>query len=186
MGEVISAVNNWISSSGWNYLEEATAGVDTETEWSSYANTIGYLDTLAGDDGGMPVYDFGDAGGCPQNGYLASAPCNGAWTQGDVLDVSWADRWALPLPEIYNTAGAQAQEWYWISRLSVASGSGAMWFEAELTQSTACQQVGGCSGTSNSPSTGWTQLYTALQQDGGIADGGTILWSDDIRYLPPP
>jgi hypothetical protein len=190
MGDVVLQLDNWISSTGHNFIEEVTAGVDTETGWFSYANTIGYLNTLSADDGGMPIYDFGSASGCPETYQNANAACTSGWTQGQVLQVSWAAPWGLPLPEIYAGSGANAQEWYWISRLSVTTGHGAMWFEAELTQYTACSQLGTCGsgtgGTDNSPSTGWTQLYNALQQDGGIADGGTILWSDDIRYLPFP
>lgn len=182
MGQAITNIDSWIGASGWENLESASGGMDAETEWSSYSTTVSYLDAVA--RSGVSIYDFGDAGGCPTNGYaLNTANCNGGWGQSQVFDVAWGEAYAWPLGEIYNQTGANAQQWYWLSRLGLAIGQSAMYFFASFTQWEACQQYGGCSGTDNTPSQGWTQLYNALQQNSGTAAGAGLTYADDIRYL---
>jgi hypothetical protein len=184
MGEVVSAIDSWLNGSGWSGLEYAEAGSDTETEWASYSPyTINYLRTVAANDGGSPIYDFGDAGGCNTGGYSSNGSCNGGWTQGQVLDVSWVESWAWPLPEIYNQNSLNAYQWYWISLGSYRAGSGPITFYGSLTQYQACQQVGGCNGTANTPDQGWTQLYNSIYTDPNTRPGDIMTWSDDMRYL---
>jgi len=55
-----------------------------------------------------------------------------------------------------------------------------MTINGSLTQAAACSQVGGCSGTNNSASTGWTQLYNALNSDSRSAQ--SLSWASDLRY----
>lgn len=188
MGEVVSAINSWIESNGWSDFEAAEAGSDTETEYSSYALTLSYLTTVADDEGPAFIYDFGDAGGCPTGGEGFNDGCNNGWTQGEVWEVSWGEPWANTLPEIYNQSGAQAAQWYWISKLAIAEGDGPIYFDGELTQYTACEQEGAseyCSGTDNTPAEGWAQLYDKAYADTATRPGvvDDMIFSDDIRYL---
>jgi hypothetical protein len=184
MGEVVSAVDTWLSGNGYSAIAYAEAGSDTETEWASYSPyTLDYLTKVAANDGHNPIVDFGDAGGCPTTAHSNGGTCNNGWTQGQVLDVSWEPSWALPLPEIYNQQGANGQQWYEIAKLSIADGYGVMFFYGELTQYNACLQRGGCTGTKNTPSAGWTDLYTDLWSDSATRPGAVMQWSDDIRYL---
>ncbi len=205
MAEVIAAVNNWISSLGREGVETANGAMDIEMEYGSYSTTVAYeKDVLAGscNDSGqcsglIPVYDFGEAD-CSQQGYSANSACGVyGWKQWQVLDVSYGETGAFPLPEIYNTTGAQATEWYWISKGGIQTGYGPLYFDAELTQYTACTQLadahyGGnvgeaCPGTDNMPAAGWNQLYNAIYDDSSTRPGVTGGWlthSADIRYLP--
>jgi hypothetical protein len=181
MGEVVGAIDSWLHGQGWSPFEVAYAGSDTETEYASYSPyTLDYLSKVAATDASNPIYDFGDAGGCSSSSYSANGPCNGCngcakWVQSQVLEISWAETWAFPLPEIYNQAGAQAGQWYEIDQGSKGAGDGSIAFNGELTQHAACAQYPPCNGTDNTPGAGWSQLYGRV--------GGTITWSDDIRYL---
>jgi hypothetical protein len=49
-----------------------------------------------------------------------------------------------------------------------------------LTQFGACQQVGGCTTTDNTPAEGWTQLYNLLNADPTVRHSPR--WSADISY----
>jgi hypothetical protein len=49
-----------------------------------------------------------------------------------------------------------------------------------LTQFGACQQVGGCTTTDNTPAEGWTQLYNLLNADPKVRHSPR--WSADLSY----
>jgi hypothetical protein len=185
MGQVVDAVDGWLQSNGWSGLEYAVAGSDTETEWASYSPTVAYLQTVYDNEGAAWIYDFGDAGGCSTSSYSSGGSCNNGWTQSQVLSISWGEPWADPLPEIYNQLDAQAEQWYEISLGSLAAGEGPLAFDAELTQYTACEQVGGCTGVDNTPAVGWAELYDIMYNNANTRPGvvNVLNSSDDIRYL---
>lgn len=203
MAEVIAAINDWISSGGQGGLEYVYGAMDIEMEYAHYSTTVayekavlaGYCNDQGQCSGIIPLYDFGEAD-CSETSYNASSACgqDTTWTQGQVLDVAFGETGAYPLPEIYNTVGAQATEWYWISKGSIQTGYGPMYFDAELTQYGACSQEATyhhetvdqqCPGTDNEPSAGWNQLYSKISGDPATQPGiGSWTLSDDIRYLP--
>jgi hypothetical protein len=199
MAEVIAAMNSWISGSGLGGVEYVEGGMDIEMEYAAYSKVVayekivlaGYCNDVGQCSGPIPVNDFGEAN-CSESSYNANSACGSyGWTQGEVLDVSYGEAYASPLPLIFNSVGANATQWYWISKGSIQTGYGPLYFDAEMTQHTACSQVGvgNCSGTDNLPGTGWTQLYNAIYNDVNTRPGVTGGWlqhSDDIRYLPYP
>ena len=186
MGEVVSALDSWLSGNGESSLMVVSAGSDTETGWADHSHTVNYLDQVAAAGGDYDgIWDFGDAGSCSYTGYTGSAECGvTGWTEAQVLDIAWGESWAAPVPEIYNTGGYQAEQWYWLSKGSVSTSGYPIGFRSELTQSAACTQHGGCTDTDNTPSTGWTQLYDQLTSDAATSAGAAYMnWSDDIKYL---
>jgi hypothetical protein len=91
---------------------------------------------------------------------------------------------AHPLPEIYTNSGSMARQWYQLARYTDARHSADMVIAGTLTQFGACQQVGGCTTTDNTPSQGWTQLYDLLNADPTVRHRPR--WSADIRYSSVP
>lgn len=91
--------------------------------------------------------------------------------------VSWAGpNW--PLPEIYTTSGSQAKQWKYLSLYAYTKHGSKMNVIGSLTQYLACN--GGCTGTNNTASAGWSQLYDQLNSDSRITD--TTLHSTDIDW----
>ena len=66
---------------------------------------------VGGANGGVPYYDFGNAGGCP--GQPGSQGCYNGWDLGDLGEVSIGGR-SLPLPEIYRPY--EASQWARVQR----------------------------------------------------------------------
>lgn len=184
MGEVVTAEDTWLQNTGYISLMYTDAGSDTETSssYATYSYVSSYLGKEYATDPNNFIFDFGDAGSCPTGSYSATGKCAN-WTQGQILDLSWQEIYALPLPEDYNTVQAQAQQWYWLSIGSIRTGDGPIRFDGELTQYQACQQRGGCSGTNNLPSTGWSFLYNEIWSNTSTRPGDVMWWSDDIRYI---
>ena len=94
--------------------------------------------------------------------------------------VAWGADPAIPLPEIYATSGANAKQWQKIKLYSVVTKNDPMVILGSLTQWNACQENGGCSGTDNSPSEGWQQLYDQLNSDSRTAQ--SLSYSTDISW----
>jgi hypothetical protein len=151
--------------------------IDVEMDWNTFGDTrewyLGY-DSLSN----TTIYNFGDAAGCTQDG--STTACNNGWTQERVWWVSEGFALAHPLPEIYTNSGSMARQWYQLARYTDARHSADMVIAGTLTQFGACQQVGGCTTTDNTPSQGWTQLYDLLNADPAVRHRPR--WSADIRY----
>ncbi|MEW5873112.1 MAG: hypothetical protein AB1894_27885 [Chloroflexota bacterium] len=185
-GLMINDLNSWAGQYGYSGQVRIVGGIDAETNWRSpsesreWAN--GYSLTSY-----YRAYNFGTASGCPldlpstepqyQNPTPQTCPTvqgpTPAWTQDDVYYVSWmGDMW--PLPEIYNTVGANADQWYRIGLYSKLKYNNTMHFYGSLTQFYACEQQrdpitkqlpADCIGTNNYPSVGYAQLLDRLQSD---------------------
>lgn len=156
-------------------------GYDMEVGWNSGSDSIAMLNgfySLHGYD----TYDIGDAAGCPTSG-RSDCVSDYTWTVEQRYNAAWGFTPAYSLPEIYNTSGTQAQQWANLSRYGAHEHPGeygAVQFSGVLTQSQACAQRDGCSGTNNTPAQGYTQLYNALAQESDTAM--TPRWSDDMKW----
>lgn len=128
------------------------------------------------------MYNFGSADGCPSSGAQTATPraCNNGWTQAGVWYVSYGAQPAYAVPEIYATTGVNASQWYYVSKYAKLAHAYRITFSGELTQSGACAQRGGCTGTNNTPSQGYTQLWNKINSDTATASG--IKWSVDIKW----
>jgi hypothetical protein len=129
--------------------ESVAAAADMETGWSSASVTRGWLDAYVAATSTIPIYDYGDAGGCPSTSYAAGNACGGGWTQADVAYVAGgAGANVRAIPEIYNTSGTTANQWGWIGA-GAADGGHPITFSAVMTQVGSCGT--GCSGLNNTP-----------------------------------
>jgi hypothetical protein len=170
-----------VAAGGASSQVKVRAAIDVEMDWNTFPDTREWFqgyDSLSN----TPIYDFGDAAGCTQNGSTTS--CNNGWTQERVWWVSEGFPLARPLPEIYTNSGSQANQWYQLARYTHLRHSVDMLIYGTLTQFGACQQVGGCTTTDNTPSQGWTQLYDRLNADPTVRHRPR--WSADISYSTSP
>jgi hypothetical protein len=170
-----------VADGGASSQVKVRAAIDVEMDWNTFADTREWFqgyDSLSN----TPIYDFGDAAGCTQDG--STTACNNGWTQERVWWVSEGFPLARPLPEIYTNSGSQARQWYQLARYTHIRHSVDMLIYGTLTQFGACQQVGGCTTTDNTPSQGWTQLYDLLNADPSVRHRPR--WSADISYSTSP
>jgi hypothetical protein len=173
----LRAIASAVAASGVSSQVVVRAAIDVEMDWNTYPDTREWYD---GYDSltDAPIYNFGDAAGCSQT--TTNSACNNGWTQNRVWWVSDGFLLAQSLPEIYTNSGSQARQWYQIARHAHLNKPANMVLSGTLTQYGACQQVGGCTGTNNTPAEGWTQLYNLLNADPAVRRQPR--WSADISY----
>ena len=182
MGEMLNYVN------GTGYSSNATVygGNDIETG-PSVGDEVGYeapnltrlwLRGYNSTPNKIPVFDFGDSGGCPANDYSGNALCNSLWYQKDVRDVSMTGL-SGAIPEIYARPpgtnrnldmliSENASAWEQIAlydydqQMRTTGTYNPPYIVGSLTQYAQCR-ARGCKGlTDNQPSDGWTYLFKAL------------------------
>jgi hypothetical protein len=156
-----------------------------------------WLDGYNSVTGRRLLYVIASADGCPENypptepetGYYPPYNCNNNWTQEDVYYVTWGAPYSWPMPEIYNTQGANSNQWYRIASYSRLSHNKQMTFLGEMTQLAACQQlreqepgVPHCVGTDNDPTTGFTQFYNRINSDPYRRISNNMKWSTDMKW----
>jgi hypothetical protein len=146
-GTMINNIASWISQKGYGYQESIAAANDMEMSWNAAAKTRSWADGYASTSS-WAYYDFGDAGGCPQQELSYNGSCNNGWKQEDVWYVSWGVAPAYVLAEMYNTAGAQAKQWRYLSLYSYKTHGYSIYISGSFTQWQACQGRS-CPGTNN-------------------------------------
>jgi hypothetical protein len=167
--QMVNRIENWIvSPPSWGSRESVHGADDIELDWNSVSNSRAWIQGYS--DVGGTYYDTGDAAGCPPFG-----GCDNGWTLEDVWYKSWGALPAYPVPEIYNTDGSTAQEWYQVSLYGYTHHGGAVPILATLTQWAA---AGNC--CTNQPAQGWQQMYDALNSDSRTAN--YIQYSTDITW----
>jgi hypothetical protein len=199
-GIMINELNDWLISKGYNNQIRIVGGNDMETNFRDPSEAIAWVDGYS-TTGFFPVYNFGNASGCPLN-YPPTEPeyqygiiplqCDvEGWTQEDVYHVSWGSFRAYPFPEIYNTTGANAQQWYRIALYKNLVHIGIMEFNGSLAQFTACEQLRDpvtgqlpidCIGTNNTAEEAHKQLQDWLNSDPYGRVEENLVWSTDIMW----
>lgn len=175
----VNNVNTWLSNQGYTHYITAAGGSDMETSWNSATTTRAWVDGY-NTNHQYGLYDYGDAGGCPSSSQ--GGACNNGWGQGDVYYVTWGVPAGYALPEIYNTTGTNANQWQQISLWGYLNSSQSkITFSGSMTQYDACTTSGGCTGTNNSPATGWSQLYNAINSDSRTSQS-SLEWSTDMSW----
>ncbi len=180
--QMVKGVGAWLDSGTvWKQVN-VRGGMDIEMGYNTPSTTKAWLNAYKGELVGTQhyLYNFGDAGGCPQSG-TTSTPgyCNNGWTQDDVDYVSRGSGFSFAIPEIYSTGGGNAKSWQQLSLYSYLKYGSKIFLKGPLTQMGACGQKG-CSGTDNTPSAGWNQLWDRLNADSRTAQ--SLTWSTDIRW----
>ncbi len=145
---LVAQLGGYVTTSSYPN-ETVVAANDMETGWSSASTTRAWLDAFVAASNTIPLYDYGDAGGCPSSSFAAAGACVGGWTQADVAYVGGgAGPNVRALPEIYNTSGTTAKQWGWIGAGGADAGH-PLTFSAVMTQVGSCGS--GCSGLDNTP-----------------------------------
>lgn len=177
--QLVKSVNDWVITSTYASKFTIAGANDIELSWSGPQETRAWVDGYFAAGHDFALYNFGACDGCP---YLASQNWvlpNG-WTKEDVWYVSWGASTAYPLPEIYLTNGWNASQWYLMSVWAFNTHGSPMVMSGAMTQWQACQDVGGCTSTDNTPAQGWLQLYNMLNADARTAQ--PLKWSTDITW----
>lgn len=178
-------IQAWFNSHGYSSQVSARAAADLELNFNNPGPTRAWVDgyTAAWNSGPF-LYDIGNATGCPSPSYPnwdCGSVAYPSWTSEDVYHIAWGVPPAYPLPEIYLTSSLNAGQWYTLSVYSYTHHASPMWFVGALTQYGACAQMGGCSGTNNTPAQGWTQLWNAISADSRTAQS-YLRWSTDMKW----
>jgi hypothetical protein len=190
---LVTNLNTWIQTPrpglarGYASQETALGAMDMEVAWNTPGNSRGWSNGY-GINYTRGYRHFGDAAGCPETGQTSTnraCPTNPnyGWTQEDLWYVAWGNGPAWSLPQMYNTAGAQAREWQQISLYGfLAHGNNYIKFDGAFTQAQACLDHPNppCSGTNNSPGVGWSQFWDALYTDSRTAF--TPSWLTDVTW----
>lgn len=190
---VVNAVENWLDANGpggfpFSNQIQAYGADDIEAGFCVSSGCPSEMNSWIGsfDNINTPGFYFvGDCNSCPPFG-SAYPP----YTVADEEYYSWGNASALPIPEIYATGGGNAEEWERMAEYAYAHDKyGAIIFDGSLTQYGACQQKGGCTGTDNTASAGWTQLWDALNTTYNGHTAPTYVHqtppdSTDIKYEP--
>ena len=168
---------NWPQSHGIGANDFESWGHGSSSSTAARA----WIDGYNGYSGRPFFVNNGSADGCPQSAFTSGSACNAGLNAETIYHVSWGAAAAWPLPEIYTTTGSQAKQWKYLSLYGYTQHGGSMSFtQGLMTQSGACAQNGGCSGTNNSPTTGWNQLNAQLDSDSRTA--GNPGAPTDIRW----
>ncbi len=178
---MVNEVNAWLMANGYAAQVHAVGANDIELAWSTPATARAWI---AGYDAvnQYDYYDFGTLDGCATRADPNRTTCANTWTREDAWYKAYGTRPAFPIPEIYNTRGANAEQWALLSLYSVNTKGYMIEFFGVLSQYQACVQAGmtQCTGVNNTPDQAYTQLYTELKKDSRTAY--TPRWLSDMRW----
>jgi len=184
--QMINNLNTWIvTPPSYGSRVSARGGMDIEQTppFGTAAATRAWVDGYSAAYRPPSLYyNFGSCDGCP---YVAPCPtCQLAqdWSVNDVWYVTYGTVANYPLPDIYNSTNAA--QWYQMSLYGYTNHGGSMVFWGSMTEYGACQQRDHCAGINNMPSTGYVELYNALNADPKTAQ--TLKWSTDINWQGEP
>ncbi len=185
LADEVNTVNNYLTPLDYVPLVNATGAVDAEPSYGSVPEIQSWA---AGFEsvGTASWSDFGSADGCPTSGSGTNGPCNNGWKEDDLYQISYGDSGAsTPLPEIYATDEANADQWAQIAWYGGNTYSKTELFGGPFTEYQACLQRGGCSGINNSPAAAWSQLWTAVNNIPAISSTAAFDfgYSCDIEWL---
>jgi hypothetical protein len=141
---------------------------DPEPSWSSFAKADAWINGYDATPGRRALFVNASSDGCSWTRADNSA-CNNGWNQWALWHIAWQHDPSLPIPQIYRTDGVQAQQWRYIDLWGTVVKRDGMYFYGAMAQSGACAQVGGCSGTNNTPHQAHDQLLGAVNSDGRTA-----------------
>jgi hypothetical protein len=129
-----------------------------------------------------PMFNFGDAQGCPQLRTYQNSYCDNGWYQYSIWYISGRGglNSSVPLPLIYDNDGANGRQWFSLSAYGYDLQNGRMNIQGSVTEFLACSQRGCNPNLDNTPQEGYSDLYYALISDPITRQ--TLKWSTDIGY----
>jgi hypothetical protein len=204
VNDVLWNVGTW----GWATQVTVWGGIDAEMAYNSGQATLAWALGFSEAESSEWYLDFGTCEDCltqctSPGQSLASTPY--PWTCQQIYDVARGEpsnpTASRAMPEIYNTGGYNATEWYNLSlfgheHYTYATPTdpyvdGAIRFSGALTQWNACQEDQGtlqqCDpSVENDPNTGFDQLYSALLADPRTDPQNSpypfMVWSSDMSW----
>lgn len=176
--KMVNDVNAWFTSQGYITRVDAVGMNDMELSWNTAQVTRAWVkgyDSI----NQFPLYNFGDAAGCPTRSH-PSWPCTNGWTRDDVWYISYGSGASYSLPLIYADSGVNAEQWALLSEYGFTRHGLPIEFVGVMTQYQSCIQVGGCGTLDNTPDEGWTFLYNELQRN--LATAQSLRYLTDIMW----
>ena len=165
-GHIVAAVRSYVASHHYSSHVTVWGANDIEswcntgcTHHASASAAINWAKGFQSTSADL-YYNFGSADGCPENSSNNSIRCSGGWTQYDYWYLSWGNPTAVPTPEIYTGNGSQAAQWEMISLYGVQHHGAPIIFQGPLDQHDI--RPGCCSGTNNTATQAWDQLWRSL------------------------
>lgn len=178
---MINNIGTYFVTNGYFPQVRAYGASDMEVAWNDHYTTKQWVDGY--DSVSIwPMFNFGDAQGCPhvRTGY--NAPCDNGWYQYTIWYISGrgGQNSSMPLPLIYDNEGINGKQWYSLSAYGVDSQNGKLNIQGAVTQLLACSQIGCNPDVDNTPVEGFLDLYFALNSDPDTRQ--PVKWSTDIGY----
>ena len=139
-------------------MTQVFAAWDAEPSWSTYGKAHEWMygyDVLY--PARRALYANFSADGCPTT-TATNGACNNGWNQYKVWHLAWEHDPSLTIPQIYGTSGVNAKQWQLIDEWATHNRGDGIFFYGVMSQAGACAQVGGCSGTNNTPHRAWDFL----------------------------
>lgn len=158
-------------------VAQVYAAWNVEPSWSSFASADAWMHGYDAVPGRRLLFVNGAADGCSWT-TADNNPCNNGWNQERVWHLAWAHDPSLPIPQVYRTDGIQAAQWKLIDLWATANTGDGMFFYGVMSQHTACQQVGACTGINNTAHQAHDQLLWWLNTDSRTAQGGLETMTD--------
>ncbi|MCZ7551809.1 MAG: hypothetical protein M5U05_04355 [Anaerolineales bacterium] len=178
---MVNEIGSYFVTNGYYPQVRAYGASDIEVGWNDYYTTRQWVDGYDSINN-WPMFNFGDAEGCPQVRTGENSGCANGWYQYTIWYVSGRGgvNSSSPLPLIYAKDGANGRQWYSLSAYGVDLQNGRLELQGAVTQHLACSQRICPPGTNNSPQEGYINLYSALNSDPDTSQ--PLKWSTDIGY----
>lgn len=157
---MVRGVSNW-ADRHYPGVVRIYGAWDAEPSWSSYHKAAQWMNGYQGLRGVRPLYANFSADGCSWTS-SNNAGCNNGWNQRRMWDLAWKRPPSMPIPQLYANSGVNSRQWQKISEYGARHHNRPLTFYGTMTQAGACDQVGGCRGTTNAPHSARDQLLAAL------------------------
>lgn len=110
---MVNGIQSYFIANGYSSQVSAYGASDMEVAWNDPYTSKQWVD---GYDSAInwPMYNFGDAQGCPQVRTGMNSPCDNGWYQYTIWYISGRGG-LFPLPLIYDNDGANGRQWYSLS-----------------------------------------------------------------------
>lgn len=178
---MVNEIGSYFVANGYYPQVRAYGASDMEVGWNDYYTTRQWVDGYDSINN-WPMYNFGDAQGCPQVRTGQNSPCDNDWYQYTIWYISGRGglNSSSPLPLIYDNDGVNGKQWYSLSAYGFDIQNGRLNIQGAVTQYLACSQRLCDPALDNTPQEGYLDLYSALNYD---PDTGQLLkWSTDMGY----
>jgi hypothetical protein len=168
----------------WGEIENYSTG---ELEQVKPESARAWADAYSESAPTKPYINYGNCSNCETDCGNPDYP----WCNDHYWYLSWGNKNAWPLPEIYREDGRNAEQWQALSKYSATCTNNCepentlfhtpIFFRGSLTQEGCCDRRDCEPGTANPPKDGWEQLFDELFKD-PVTRQVFLRWSTDILW----